>query len=172
MIDYDLKIIKAIIFDVDGVLSKDLLSLSAEGDPVRTANVKDGYALQLAIKKGLIICIITGARVDSVGKRFESLGVKDVYLSSCIKINDYNDFMKKNGLKDEEVIYMGDDIPDYEVMKQCGLHCCSADAVAEIKSISKYISPYGGGHGCARDIIEQVMKIQGKWMRDEGAFGW
>lgn len=172
MIDYDLNKIKAIIFDVDGVLSTEVISLSSKGDPVRSANVKDGYAIQLAIKSGLIICIITGARVASVRKRFEDLGVEDIYLSSFIKIDDYQDFTTKHGLKNEEILYMGDDIPDYEVMKLCGLPCCPADAAVEIKEISKYISPIKGGHGCARDIIEQVMKSQGKWFTDNDAHGW
>jgi 3-deoxy-D-manno-octulosonate 8-phosphate phosphatase (KDO 8-P phosphatase) len=172
MINYDLSRIKALIFDVDGVLSTEIMSLSPEGDPVRTVNVKDGYALQLAVKNGLKVCIITGAKVASVGKRFEGLGISDVYIASSIKVNDFNEFVNKYNLRFDEILYMGDDIPDYQVMEMCGLPCCPADAVMEIKYISKYISPYNGGYGCVRDVIEQVMKVHGKWFTDEHAFGW
>lgn len=172
MIDYNLNSIKALIFDVDGVLSTDVMQLSPEGDPVRTVNVKDGYALQLAVKRGLHICIITGARVASVRKRFEGLGIKDVYIASAVKINDFNDFIGKYDLKPEEILYMGDDIPDYQIMERVGLPVCPADAVPEIKSLSKYVSPVKGGYGCVRDVVEQVMKVKGMWLSDEHAFGW
>lgn len=172
MINYDLNSIRALIFDVDGVLSKPIMPLSPTGDPVRTVNVKDGYAMQLAVKMGLHLCIITGARVEEVRKRYEGLGIKDVYICSSVKINDFNHFVEKYGLKHEEILYMGDDIPDWQVMSMCGLPCCPADACQEIQSVCKYISPYKGGEGCARDVLEQVLKVQGKWMKDEHAFGW
>ncbi|MCQ2064602.1 MAG: HAD-IIIA family hydrolase [Bacteroidaceae bacterium] len=172
MIDYNLNAIKAMVFDVDGVLSCDVMQLSPDGDPVRTVNVKDGYALQLAVKMGLRLCIITGARVASVRKRFEGLGITDVYIASSVKIRDYREFMARYGLKPEEVLYMGDDIPDFQIMKECGLPCCPADAVPEIKAMSKYVSPFEGGRGCVRDVVEQVMKVQGRWLKDEKAFGW
>ena len=172
MIDYDLNSVKALIFDVDGVLSKTVMSLSPAGDPVRTVNVKDGYAMQLAVKMGLHLCIITGARVEEVRKRYEGLGIKDVFIASSIKINDFNRFVDKYDLKPEEILYMGDDIPDWQVMKLCGLPCCPADACQEIQALCRYVSPYNGGEGCARDVIEQVLKVQGKWMKDEHAFGW
>ena len=113
MIDYDLKKIKALIFDVDGVLSCNVMPMAEDGNPVRTVNVKDGYAMQLAVKRGLKLAIITGARVASVAKRFEYLGITDVYLASSVKINDFNHFMEKYNLERDEVLYMGDDIPDY-----------------------------------------------------------
>lgn len=172
MINYDLSKIKAMVFDVDGVLSCDVMNLSPEGDPVRTVNVKDGYALQLAVKMGLNLCIITGARVESVRKRFEGLGIKDVYIASSVKIRDYNEFIAKYGLKPDEVLYMGDDIPDYQIMQLVGLPCCPADACPEIQSLSKYVSPLAGGRGCVRDVVEQVLKVQGKWLKNEKAFGW
>lgn len=172
MINYDLTRIKAMVFDVDGVLSTDIMSLSIEGDPVRTVNVKDGYALQLAVKNGIKVCIITGAKVSSVRKRFDGLGISDVYIASSIKLNDFEDFVNKYGLGFDEILYMGDDIPDYPVMQKCGLPCCPADAVVEIKGISRYISPYKGGCGCVRDVIEKVMKVHGKWFSDDHAFGW
>lgn len=172
MINYDLSKIKAMVFDVDGVLSCDVMNLSPEGDPVRTVNVKDGYALQLAVKMGLNLCIITGARVESVRKRFEGLGIKDVYIASSVKIRDYNEFIAKYGLQPDEVLYMGDDIPDYQIMQLVGLPCCPADACPEIQSLSKYVSPFDGGRGCVRDVVEQVLKVQGKWLKNEKAFGW
>ncbi|MBQ0094581.1 MAG: HAD-IIIA family hydrolase [Bacteroidaceae bacterium] len=172
MINYDLSRIKAMVFDVDGVLSCDVMNLSPEGDPVRTVNVKDGYALQLAVKMGLNLCIITGARVESVRKRFEGLGIKDVYIASSVKIRDYEEFVAKYGLKSDEVLYMGDDIPDYQIMQLVGLPCCPADACPEIQSLSKYVSPLAGGRGCVRDVVEQVLKVQGKWLSNEKAFGW
>lgn len=170
-INYDLKKIKAIAFDVDGVLSADVIPLHTSGEPMRTVNIKDGYAIQLAVKKGLYIAIITGGRTEAVRKRFAGLGVQDLYLGSAVKIHDYRDFRDKHGLKDEEILYMGDDIPDMEVMQACGLPCCPKDAAPEVKSIAWYISHAAGGYGCGRDVVEQVMKAQGKWMADD-AFGW
>lgn len=170
-INYDLKKIKAIAFDVDGVLSADIIPLHTSGEPMRTVNIKDGYAIQLAVKKGLHIAIITGGRTEAVRKRFAGLGVQDLYLGSAVKIHDYRDFRDKHGLQDDEILYMGDDIPDMEVMRECGLPCCPSDAAPEVKSIARYISHAAGGYGCGRDVVEQVMKVQGKWMADD-AFGW
>lgn len=172
MINYDLKKIKAIIFDVDGVLSAETIPMSSEGEPLRTVNIKDGYAIQLAQKLGLRIVILTGGNTEAVKLRYERLGVEDIYMKCAIKIKDYDHFIEKYGLSNEEVIYMGDDIPDYEVMKKCGCTCCPADACDEIKQISTYISDRKGGYGCARDVIEQVLKVQGKWLSDAKAFGW
>lgn len=172
MINYDLKKIKAIVFDVDGVLSAEMISLHPDGYPLRTANIKDGYALQLAVKVGLHVAIITGANTDSIRIRYEGLGIQDMYMGSSIKIKDFNRLIEKYDLHPEEVLYMGDDIPDYEVMRTCGLPCCPADAAPEIKEISTYISQRKGGTGCVRDVIEQVLRAQSKWMADEHAFGW
>lgn len=170
-INYDLKKIKAFVFDVDGVLSSDIVSLHPNGDPMRTVNIKDGYAMQLAVKKGYEVGIITGGYTDAVELRFSRLGVQHIYMRSAGKIRDYNDFMQKTGLTAEEVLYAGDDIPDYEVMKQVGLPVAPADAAPEIKQIARYISLRKGGEGIARDVIEQTMKAQGTWM-DTEAFGW
>lgn len=170
--NYDLKHIKAIIFDVDGVLSTSTINLGNDGQPVRSLNIKDGYAIQLAVKMGLHMAIITGGKTENVRVRYEGLGMKDVYLGVSMKLDTYENFKSKYGLKDEEIIYVGDDIPDYEIMKRCGLPCCPSDAAEEIKSISKYICPIQGGYGCARDIIEKVLRAQGKWMADRSAFGW
>lgn len=172
MINYDLTKIKALCFDVDGVLSAETIPMDDEGNPLRTVNIKDGYALQLAVKMGLQIAIITGARVESVRKRYEGLGVQDVHIACSVKIGTYEAFKQKYSLSDEEILYMGDDIPDYEVMKRCGCPCCPADACSEIREVSVYVSHLRGGYGCGRDVIEQVLRAQGKWMADHKAFGW
>lgn len=172
MIDYDLKKIKAVVFDVDGVLSESTITLHPDGEPMRTVNIKDGYAIQLAVKQGLHVAIMTGANVKSIRMRYEGLGVKDVYTGCSVKITIYDSFLKEYSLRDEEVIFVGDDIPDYEVMSRCGCPCCPADACPDIKEISRYISTAVGGRGVGRDILEQVMRSQGKWLADKKAFGW
>jgi len=172
MINYDLKKIKAIVFDIDGVLSAETITMDSQGTPLRTVNIKDGYAIQLAEKLGLHIAIITGANIESIRKRYEGLGVKDIHLGAAVKVEVYSQFLKKYGLTDEEVLYMGDDVPDYEVMRLCGCPCCPCDAAPEIKQVSLYISHLKGGYGCGRDVIEQVLRAQGKWMADKTAFGW
>ena len=172
MINYDLQRIRAIVFDVDGVLSASTITLSADGEPLRTVNIKDGYAIQLAQKMGLRICIITGGDTKAVRKRYEGLGVEDIYMKAGVKLLAYEDFKTRYGLADDEVMFVGDDIPDYEVMKRAGCPCCPKDACAEIKEISTHVSDYKGGYGVARDILEQVMKAQGKWVLNEKAFGW
>ena len=160
------------MFDVDGVLSTSTIPMDNDGQPVRTLNIKDGYAVQLAVKMGLAIGIITGGKTEQIKRRYESLGVKHIYIASSVKTRDFADFLAKTGVKAEEVLYMGDDIPDYEIMQLVGLPCCPADAAPEIKAISKYVSSYEGGYGCGRDVIEQVMKAQGMWMQGAAAFGW
>lgn len=172
MINYDLKKIKAIIFDIDGVLSAETVSLGADGDPMRTVNIKDGYAIQLAVKLGLHIAIMTGAYTENVKLRYSKLGVTDIYLKCAVKIKTYEEYIEKYGLKDDEIIFVGDDVPDYEIMSRCGCPCCPQDACPDIKEISTYISNVKGGYGCGRDIIEQVLRAQGKWMCDKKAFGW
>ena len=172
MINYDLNKIRAIIFDIDGVLSSETINLSAEGVPLRTVNIKDGYAIQLAMKLGLRVVILTGANVPSVRVRYEGLGVEDIYLGCGVKIKTYEEFLQKYGLSDEEVMYMGDDIPDLEIMRRVGCPVCPKDACLEIKEVSCYVSDRIGGHGCGRDVIEQVLRAQGKWVMNAKAFGW
>lgn len=172
MIDYDLKKIRAVIFDVDGVLSAETITLSQDGEPLRTVNIKDGYAIQLAMKQGLRIAILTGGKTEAVRLRYERLGVEDIFMGCAVKVNKYNEFLEKYSLCDENIIYVGDDIPDYEVMTRVGCPCCPADACKEIKQVSKYVSQHAGGYGCGRDVIEQVLSAQGKWMADKSAFGW
>jgi len=172
-INYDLSKIKGIVFDVDGVLSPDTIPLHPSGEPMRVINTKDGYAMQLAVKQGIILGIVTGGDTMAVKKRFDSLGFQYIYLRSRNKLNDFQDFLSKTGFSPEEVCFVGDDLPDYEAMQQAGLSACPADAVPEIKAISKYISHKDGGHGVGRDVIEKVLKAQGKWMQANAfAFGW
>ena len=172
MINYDLTKIRAIIFDIDGVLSSETITLSDDGIPLRTVNIKDGYAIQLAMKLGLRIVILTGANVNSIRRRYEGLGVEDIHTGCAIKIETYDQFLVKYGLTDEEVMYMGDDIPDLEIMRRVGCPVCPKDACQEIKEASIYVSDRIGGHGCGRDVIEQVLRAQGKWVMDKKAFGW
>jgi len=172
-IDFDLTKLKSIVFDVDGVLSCETIPLHPTGEPMRMVNTKDGYAMQLAVKQGIILGIISGGDTPAIRKRFESLGVQYIYLRSRNKLTDFQDFLNKTGLQTEEVCFVGDDLPDYEVMQAAGLPACPADAVHEIKAISRYVSPKNGGQGVGRDIIEHVLKAQGKWMQaDAFAFGW
>ena len=173
-INYDLNRIKALAFDVDGVLSANVIPMSAEGEPLRTVNIKDGYALHLAARCGIPLAIITGGRTEAVRKRFLSLGLlpENIYMSSSVKIHDYRDFRDRHELRDEEILYVGDDIPDIEVMRTCGLPCCPRDAAPEVKAVARYISHRDGGYGCGRDIVEQFLKVKGLWMADEKAFGW
>ena len=159
--------INTFVFDYDGVLTDGTVILMSNGEALRTANVKDGYALQLAMKKGYRIAIISGAYSESVRKRFESLKVSDVFLGIEKKIEVFDSYLAKHEIATEQVLFMGDDIPDYEIMKKAGVPTCPADAAEEIKSLATYISHHSGGHGCVRDVIEQVLKIQGKWMNDD-----
>lgn len=172
MINYELNKVKAVIFDVDGVLSRQTITLSSTGEPLRTVNIKDGYAIQLAQKMGLRIVILTGGKTEAVRLRYEGLGVEDIFMGCAVKINIYDEFLAKYSLADEEIVYVGDDIPDYEVMRRCGCPCCPADACSDIKQISVYISSCNGGDGVGRDIVEQVLRAQGKWLSDAKAFGW
>jgi len=166
-----LKNITAFVFDYDGTLTDGTVILLDEGEPLRTANVRDGYAMQLAVKKGYQIAIISGGRSKSMSNRFRMLKVQHVYLGIENKLETLKQFMEENSLKPENVLYMGDDIPDYHVMQYSGVATCPADAAEEIKAISHYISHLKGGEGCARDVIEQVLKVRGEWMNDDG-FSW
>lgn len=163
--------ITTFIFDVDGVLSTNLVQLVPGEEPIRTANIKDGYAMQLAVKLGYRLIIITGGKSKAVEDRYLKLGLTDVYMRSAVKMKDFKEVVEKYDLSMDEIMYMGDDIPDLQVMQEVGVPCCPADAVQEIKKAAVYISDKDGGMGCARDIIEQVLKAQDKWMHDE-AFGW
>jgi 3-deoxy-D-manno-octulosonate 8-phosphate phosphatase (KDO 8-P phosphatase) len=164
--------VKAFVFDVDGVLSNAKVLLHPEHHLMRTMNIKDGYAIQYAKRKGYPVGIITGGNSKAVEARFRNLGVSDIYLSSRNKQEDMKDFLLKHDLKLENILYMGDDIPDYPVMQDVGFPTCPADAVEEIKSISVYISDKPGGEGCVRDVIEQVLRLQGRWMEPDAYIWW
>lgn len=158
-----LKHITTFIFDVDGVLTDGTVSITSTGEMLRKMNIKDGYALKTAVDMGFNVCIISGGSNEGVRIRLKGLGIKDIYLGAHNKIEQLNEYLKNNNLKLENVLYMGDDIPDYPVMKLVGLPCCPQDAVQEIKGVSKYISHKNGGQGAVRDVIEQVLKIHDKW---------
>lgn len=160
--------IKAFIFDYDGVVTDGFLLVSNKDNVFRSGNVKDGYAIQYAIRKGYEIAIISGGNGDSILSRMEMLGVKDVFTGSSNKKEIFFDYLKEKGFKSEEVLFMGDDIPDYDLMVEAGVGTCPADAVEEIKSVADYISHKNGGHGCVRDVIEQVMRLHDQWFHDEG----
>ena len=159
-----LKNISAFVLDVDGVLTNGMLLATESGEFLRQFNIKDGYALQLAVKRGFKIAVVSGARSKGVEYRLRGLGISDIYLGLDSKVAAYNEFLEKNGLLPEQVLFMGDDIPDLELMKMAGLAVCPADAVEEIKAVSHYISPKNGGDSCVRDVIEKVLKIQNLWV--------
>ncbi len=159
-----LKNIKAFVFDVDGVFTDGKVYILPNGaELVRSMHTKDGLAVKRAIDTGFKIAIITGGNNNNIIERFEYLGVKDIYLNASEKSEFFCDFLQHNSLSREEVAYMGDDIPDIEPMKLSHLAACPSDAVTEVKEIVDYISPFKGGEGCVRDLIEKVLKIQGKW---------
>lgn len=167
----DLPNITTLIFDYDGVLTNGVVLITNSGDQLRTGHVKDGYALQLAIKSGYRIAVISGGYSESMRHRCNALKLQDVFLGVENKLEVFETYLKDHNLTPEEVLYMGDDIPDYEVMRRAGMPVCPADAAEEIRQISRYISYSRGGEGCVRDVIEQVMKVQGKWMNGN-AFHW
>jgi 3-deoxy-D-manno-octulosonate 8-phosphate phosphatase (KDO 8-P phosphatase) len=162
------KPITTFIFDVDGVLTNGTLLVLNDGQLARQMNIRDGYALQLAIKKGYRVVIISGGTSDAVKERLEKLGVTDVFMKVENKKEKLLEYCTANNLKWEEVLFMGDDIPDYSPMQMVGLACCPADAATEIKQICQYISPIVGGNGCARDVIEKVLKLNGHWDLESG----
>ncbi|QMU64472.1 MAG: HAD hydrolase family protein [Flavobacteriaceae bacterium] len=155
--------IDTFIFDVDGVLTNGTVTIMPDGELVRQMNIKDGYALKTAIYKGYRIYIISGGTNEGVRTRLKNLGMTDIFLGVHDKIKQYFELVNRDDLHSENVLYMGDDIPDYPVMKVVGMPCCPNDAVPEIQKISKYVSNKKGGEGCVRDIIEQVMRVQEKW---------
>lgn len=166
-----LKEITTFVFDVDGVLTDGSVFVTDDGLQSRAFNIKDGYALQLAVKCGYNIVTVSGSRSKAQLHRLNSLGVKDVYMGIHTKKTKLKLYLEEKHISPETVLYMGDDIPDMEVMQYVGLPVCPADAVEEIKAVSKYVSPYAGGRGCVRDVIEKVLKIHGKWLTEE-AYSW
>ncbi|MFC5045029.1 KdsC family phosphatase [Aquimarina hainanensis] len=155
--------ITTFIFDVDGVLTDGTVVIHTDGQLLRTMNIKDGYALKTAVQQGYNVCIISGGTNEGVRKRLRGLGITDIYLGAHHKVEQLDEYLDIYNIKSENVLYMGDDIPDLPVMELVGLPTCPQDAVAEIKEVSKYVSNKKGGKGCVRDVIEQVLKVQGKW---------
>lgn len=164
--------ITTLIFDVDGVLTDGMVTLLPNGEQLRSLNSKDGFALQLAIKKGFRVCIITGGNSENVKSRLSKMGITDIYLRVLHKIGTYEDIKVMYDLEDEEIMYMGDDLPDFEIMQQVGIPACPNNAAREIKDISKYISDQNGGKGCVRDIIEKVLRAQNKWVQNSSDLSW
>lgn len=161
--------ITTFVFDVDGVLTNGSIMINTEGELFRTMNVKDGFALKTAMDRGFNICIISGGTNEGVRKRLQGLGIKDIHLGAHHKTELLNTYFSDQNIKSENVLYMGDDIPDLAAMQLVGLPTCPQDAVPEIKVVSKYISHKKGGEGAVRDVIEQVLKVQGKWLSNGSA---
>ena len=162
----DFSSIKAFLFDVDGVLSTDYSPLDETGEPMRTGNVKDGFAIRSALTSGYIVGIITGAQQERVKLRCKHLGIRLYYENVTDKSACLDHFISETGIPAEQILYMGDDIPDYPVMKRVGLPACPADAIPEIKAISSFVSGKKGGRGCVREVIEKVLRSQKRWSFD------
>lgn len=163
-----LRKITTLLFDMDGVFTDGIVWLMPDGEQVRTANVKDGYVIQLAVKKGFRVAVFTGGSSDAVRRRFEGLGVQDVFLGCNDKLKVYQSYMEQHGFQHEEAMYMADDIVDIPVLKQVGVSTCPADAAEEVRALCDYVSHKPGGKGCVRDIVEQTLKVQGLWMDKDG----
>lgn len=159
----DLTRINTFVFDVDGVLTDGLLYCFADGEQVRAFNIKDGFAIKHAIQQGYRVAIISGKNEPGVRKRLEQLGIEDIFLGIEEKVDTFEDYLYMQGIHPATVAYMGDDMPDFEVMQRCGLRACPADAAADIVEISTFVSTKKGGRGAVRDLIEQIMKAQDTW---------
>jgi 3-deoxy-D-manno-octulosonate 8-phosphate phosphatase (KDO 8-P phosphatase) len=155
--------ITTLMFDIDGVLTDGKVLVMENGEMVRNMNSKDGYGLHLAVTKGYRICIISGGQNEAVKNVLARTGITDIFIRQHDKLACYTEYCKLHNLSDEEIMYMGDDLPDHEVMSRVGAAVCPNDAVMEIKHICQYVSPKNGGEGCVRDVIEQVLRVQGKW---------
>lgn len=171
-IAYDLQHVRGIAFDVDGVLSPSTIPLGPDGLPSRMVNIKDGYALQLAVKCGLHVAIITGADSEAIVRRFRSLGITDIFTKVSMKLPVLKEWMDSKSLVRDDIAFVGDDIPDLECMRYAGLGVAPQDAAPEICEAALYVSPVNGGYGVARDILEQVLKARHEWANSERAFGW
>ena len=161
--------INTFIFDVDGVLTDGTIMVTTSGEMLRTMNIKDGYALKTAVDQGFNVCIISGGSNEGVRIRLKGLGITDIFLGAHNKIEQLDSYLNTHNITANQVLYMGDDLPDHPVMQRVGLPCCPQDAVPEIKAISTYISHKDGGKGAVRDVIEQVLKVHGKWASNHDA---
>ena len=171
-ISYDLKKIRGVAFDIDGVLSPTVVPIGDDGRPIRMMNVKDGYALMTAVRNNLKIAIISGGDERRVKSRFESVGVKDIYCNVPLKLPVLLKWMEEEGLTPEETAYMGDDIPDLQCMYRVGLPCAPYDASREARESALYISRFTGGYGCVRDLLQQILSAKGLWMVSDSDFVW
>lgn len=164
--------ITTFVLDFDGVLSDGKIWVLPDGDQVRATNVKDGYALQYALKRGYRVIIISGGTSESMRKRFNAFRGIEIHLSVSNKMVVFDECLQRHNITPDEILMMGDDIPDCKIMSRCAVKCCPADAAEEVKQLADYISYQKGGEGCVRDVIEQVLKAQGRWMDDEAAYLW
>lgn len=171
-INYPLEKIKGIAFDVDGVLSPSTIPMGADGVPRRMVNIKDGYAMQLAVKHGLDLCIISGAVASDIEQRYRALGLRDIFLGASVKIDVLRSWMEAKGYAPEEVAFVGDDIPDLQCMHYAGLSVAPRDAAHENREIATYITRVDGGYGVARELLEEVLRVRGQWLDNSTAFGW
>ena len=169
MINYKEKLapVRAFVFDFDGVMTDGSVWVYADRETVRCGNIKDGFAVQYAVKKGYVVAVISGATSASIDNRMQMLGVTQCYTGCGDKIKTYDEFLRINNLRDDEVLCMGDDLPDFPILRRAGVSTCPADAAVEIKGMVDYISPLDGGHGCVRDVIEQVLRLRGDWFHDD-----
>jgi 3-deoxy-D-manno-octulosonate 8-phosphate phosphatase (KDO 8-P phosphatase) len=156
--------IHTFIFDVDGVLTNSRVLVMQDGQLLRQMNIRDGYALRRAVEEGYRVIIISGGKSEGVRVRLQNLGVPDIYLGIQDKLDTYEEVVDMYELEEGGILYMGDDLPDYPVMRRVGLPCCPADAAREIKELAQYISPINGGDGCARDVIEKVLRLNDQWL--------
>lgn len=171
-INHQLDNLKGVVFDVDGVLSPSTVPMDSNGVPVRMVNIKDGYAMQLAVKKGLKLAIITGANTPALISRYAALGITDVYISAGQKVPVLQQWLTKENLQPDQVVFCGDDIPDLKCMQMAGLAVAPADAAVEVKRIASYITCAHGGYGVAREVLEQILRAKGLWMDNAESFGW
>ena len=169
MINYKEKLqpIKAFVFDFDGVMTDGSVWVYADKETVRAGNIKDGFAVQYAVKKGYLVAVISGATSASIDNRMHMLGVEHCYTGCGDKRVTYERFLKENNLTDSQVLFMGDDLPDYPLVRRAGVGTCPSDAAIEIKEIADYISIHAGGHGAVRDVIEQVLRLHGNWFHED-----
>ncbi|MDO5104960.1 HAD family hydrolase [Capnocytophaga sp.] len=158
-----LRNITTFVFDIDGVLTNAQVLVTNEGELLRSMSVKDGFAMKLALDKGYNMCIITGGNNQGAKKRLEDLGIVDIFMKKQHKLDSFLEYQQKKGLKKEEILYMGDDLPDISPMQYSGLATCPQDAAPEVKAVADYISHLNGGEGCVRDVITQVLKARGDW---------
>lgn len=170
--DYDLTTIRGVAFDLDGVLSPSTIPMGDDGMPRRMVNIKDGYALQLAVKAGLRIAIITGGDGEAITRRYRALGITDVFLRAGDKLPVFERWIKDNGFSPYQVAYVGDDIPDLKPMRLAGLPVAPADAAVDVKAVASLITQAPGGYGVARELLEELLRARGQWLTHADAFGW